>query len=297
MNKILLIIFLSLFFSCNNDDNDDNFEIKSRATSNNFTIQKDTIKVLAIGNSFSEDAVENHLSKLAESAGKKIVIGNLYYGGASLDFHLQSTQSDAHIYRYYKYNLKNEINIINSYNIKRALNDEKWDYVSMQQVSQNSGMYATFVTPLPLLIKYINTNTIGYDPKIILHQTWAYSPTSTHLGFANYNNNQLYMYRSIVEAYELSKKDFNIDFIVPTGTGIQNARTTSLGNDLTRDGYHLNLRVGRYIAACVWFEKLFKVNVIGNKYKPEGVSDLEIKLIQQAAHYAVLKPSKITDIK
>jgi len=40
------------------------------------------LKVLAIGNSFSEDAVENYLFELAEAVGKKIIIGNLYIGGA-----------------------------------------------------------------------------------------------------------------------------------------------------------------------------------------------------------------------
>jgi len=38
------------------------------------------LKILAIGNSFSEDAVENYLFELAEAAGKKIIIGNLYIG-------------------------------------------------------------------------------------------------------------------------------------------------------------------------------------------------------------------------
>ena len=38
---------------------------------------QDTLKVLAIGNSFSEDAVEQNLYDIAAAAGKDIIIGNM----------------------------------------------------------------------------------------------------------------------------------------------------------------------------------------------------------------------------
>ena len=40
--------------------------------------QNDTLKVLAIGNSFSDDAIEEHLHGLAKAEGLTIVIGNIY---------------------------------------------------------------------------------------------------------------------------------------------------------------------------------------------------------------------------
>ena len=43
--------------------------------------QNDTIKILAIGNSFSDDAIEDHLHGLAKTEGLTIVIGNIYKGG------------------------------------------------------------------------------------------------------------------------------------------------------------------------------------------------------------------------
>src|SRR5690554_2286254 len=60
------------------------------------------IKVLAIGNSFSEDALENYLYELAESENIPIVIGNLFIGGASLEQHLNNAQSNAAAYSYRK---------------------------------------------------------------------------------------------------------------------------------------------------------------------------------------------------
>ncbi|MDE6646879.1 MAG: DUF4886 domain-containing protein, partial [Prevotella sp.] len=45
------------------------------------TVQGKVIKVLAIGNSFSEDAVEQYLYELAAAQGDSLVIGNAYIPG------------------------------------------------------------------------------------------------------------------------------------------------------------------------------------------------------------------------
>ena len=53
------------------------------------TIQasNDTIRILCIGNSFSWDAVEQELAPLCEAGDQPIIIGDLYYGGCSLEQH------------------------------------------------------------------------------------------------------------------------------------------------------------------------------------------------------------------
>ena len=38
------------------------------------------IRILAIGNSFSQDAVEQYLYELFDAAGIKVIIGNMYIG-------------------------------------------------------------------------------------------------------------------------------------------------------------------------------------------------------------------------
>ena len=40
-----------------------------------------TIKILAIGNSFSEDAIEQYLHEIADADGIETIIGNLLIGG------------------------------------------------------------------------------------------------------------------------------------------------------------------------------------------------------------------------
>ena len=62
------------------------------------------------------------------------------------------------------------------------------------------------------------------------------------------------------------------------GTAIQNARTSFVGDHMNRDGYHLDLKIGRYTAACTWFEKIFERNVVGNPYYPEALLNTEYTL-------------------
>ena len=46
-----------------------------------FAARPDTLRILAIGNSFSEDAVEQNLADLARADGNCAIIGNLYIAG------------------------------------------------------------------------------------------------------------------------------------------------------------------------------------------------------------------------
>ena len=96
---------------------------------------------------------------------------------------------------------------------------------------------------------------------------------------------------------DLEAPKVGIKLIVPSGTAIQNARTSALGQDLTRDGFHLSFTHGRYIASCTWLEAVLGANPVGNTYCPEGMTAEECRLAQKAAHKAVKKPSKVTVIK
>ena len=71
---------------------------------------------------------------------------------------------------------------------------------------------------------------------------------------------------------------------------IQNARIASGDDDLTRDGYHLDLTIGRYIASCTWYEAIFGESVIGNSFIPEGMTPEQARIAQEAAHAAIIAP-------
>ena len=62
---------------------------------------KKSIKILAIGNSFSVDAMEHLWYLLYEQGYTEIILGNLYIGGCSLDTHWDNIQNDTGAYQYY----------------------------------------------------------------------------------------------------------------------------------------------------------------------------------------------------
>lgn len=155
------------------------------------------LKVLAIGNSFSEDAVENYLYELVEAAGKKIIIGNLYIGGASVAQHEKNSRENRSVYDYRKIENKYVFSNSLNYSIADGLADEDWDYISIQQVSPNSGRYEVTMEHLPQVLAYIQNH--APKAKILWHQTWAYQHDSTHSGFANYDRSQEKMYTAILD--------------------------------------------------------------------------------------------------
>ena len=257
--------------------------------------QQKTVRILAIGNSFSQDAVEKYLHELAEAEGISTIIGNMFIGGCSLERHVKNARDNAPAYAYRKIGTDGKKREKGKMSLETVLADEDWDYVSLQQASPFSGMYETYEASLPELIEYVKAR-LPKKTKLMLHQTWAYASTSRHSGFKNYNCNQLTMYQAIADAVKKAAKANKIKIVIPSGTAIQNARTSFIGDHLNRDGYHLDVKIGRYTAACTWFERIFKHNVVGNPYTPEGLDEARKAVAQKAAHAAVKHPYKVTDL-
>ncbi len=220
----------------------------------------------------------------------------MYIGGCSLERHWGNAQSNKPDYNYRKIEIDGKMTRTANYTLDKALRDEQWDYVSLQQVSQLSGMYSSFQPHLDSLIAYVRAR-VPATTKLIWHVTWAYAQNSTHGGFANYDRDQGKMYRAIVEgAQRLKKENAQFSLFIPVGTAIQNARTSFVGDHLNRDGFHLDLVLGRYTAACTWFECLFGTNVVGNRFVPKGLSAEQKAVAQWSAHLAVERPFECSPI-
>jgi hypothetical protein len=252
--------------------------------------QEHSIKVLAIGNSFSEDAIENHLYDLAKEKGKTIILGNLYIGGASLDLHWENMQEGHAVYDFRKIDENGVKSNRPNTSITDALQEEDWDYITVQQVSQLSGKIETIAPVLKKVVAFVRQNTRKSNPQILYHQTWAYANDATHDGFINYQRDQEKMYQAIVHTTATIRSYSFIDGVIPTGTAIQNARSMLIGNQLTRDGYHLSEPLGRYVAACTWYIYLFGKGNDAFSYMPDGITREEAALAQKAAEEANKEP-------
>lgn len=258
-------------------------------------VKNDTIKILAIGNSFSVDALEDHLPEVMQAEGLTVVLGNMYIGGCPIDKHVKNLREDLPAYRYREFDPKGNMTEIKEYSLEKVFARRDWDYVTVQQSSPNSGLPETYEL-LPELVNFIRER-VSEDTEIMFHQTWAYSPESTHRHYGRYGKDMMTMYKAICDAVQSEVPKSGITSYIPAGTAIQNARTSHLGTDLTRDGYHLSKPVGRYIASCTWLAAILKINPVGNTYQPEGMTKKDCRTAQKAALMAVKKPFTITRIK
>ena len=254
-----------------------------------------TLKILAVGNSFSVDAME-HLYLVAKNAGiENVVLGNLYIASCSISTHWTKMNNDAADYTFYvSDDTVGGMVTEGTRTAKYGITYTDWDYITIQQSSSNSGLDDTF-NDLQSVIDYINSNKTS-DAEILWHMTWAYQQNSTHGGFANYNNNQTTMYNSIVSVVnELILTNSDISRVIPAGTAIQNLRTSPLGDTLTRDGHHMSYGIGRYTVALTWLAAITGYDIDQITATPETYPEVaeSIDYIKEAVKGAIENPYSV----
>ena len=86
-----------------------------------------------------------------------------------------------------------------------------------------------------------------------------------------------------------------IDRVVPTGTAVQNARTSALPI-LTRDGYHLSYGAGRYLAGLTFLQALIGMRIDELNWAPDGMKEYEKRVSLESARNALEKPFEVTPV-
>ncbi len=258
--------------------------------------QPDTLRILAIGNSFSDDATE-YLPGLLEAAGiHNVILGRLYIGGCTLERHCTEFETQGHEY-VYKKSVANEWETVKRYqegSFMDGVGDEPWDIITLQQGSPKSGRWDSYDPWLARLIEIVRQNCQNPDATIVWHQTWAYAHDYESRNFANYTYNQELMYACIESCVEKLRRDYDIPVVIASGVAVQKMRKSGkvhTEREFTRDGFHMDYKYGRYLTACVWFETLirpvFGVSVKGNTFRNQGteneITQKEARILQKAA--------------
>lgn len=206
------------------------------------------IKILAIGNSFSENATH-----WLQTFDKNLYVRNLYIGGCSLEMHCDNILDDKKNYDYEENGFRCRVDKIS---IKDALISQKWDYITVQQCSHFSGKEETYYPFLPKLIEYVRQYS---DAEIVFHQTWAYETGSDHPQFVLYNNSRRTMFESIVKVSNAASARENLRMI-RVGEAVEKLRATKTFDydngalPITCDGFHLSSNYGCFLAAGVWLK-------------------------------------------
>ena len=257
-----------------------------------------TLKVLAIGNSFSNDTTF-YLEDIARVEGfENVLVGNLYISGCTLQTHALNAESNLPAYKYWM-NYDGEWKTIESCTLEYALKDQDWDIITMQQGSTWSGKPNSYEPHLTKLIEYVNITKTNPNARLAWNMTWAYQSDFEKDMFAQYGRNQDVMYHAIITTVQSTVQTHEeFSYIMPCGTAIQNARTSYVGDTLTRDGYHMS-DLGRVITSYTWLatflnEPLKEINLT-KVNDTLTLTDQDKAMILEAVNNAIKTPFAVTN--
>ena len=247
------------------------------------------LKVLAVGNSFSNNATRQ-LPALAAAAGKDLKVVRASIGGCDFERHVRHAEA------YAADPESKEARPYGGKSLQEMLKSDVWDVVTIQQVSHKSFKPETFHPHADKLIAIIRAQ--APQAEIVVHQTWAYRDDHKFWGITNFNADV--MYAKVRAAYDGLAKKARLRQI-PSGDAMEAARRDAqwgpflAGEPPTprpekalhgNDGYHANVK-GEYLQGCVWFEFLFGETVVGNTFVPKGMTPEETAILQRIAHEVV----------
>lgn len=278
-----------------------------------------TVRLLTIGNSFSRNAT-NHLGSIAKAGGNQLIHESIVVGGASLELHSEKAFLHA----------REPGNPEGLYSSGRSLiqhlQQESWDYITLQQASIKSHDFSTYEPHGTRLATLIRQH--APDARLLVHQTWAYrvddprftKPTDK----PGEPRTQEQMFHGLSTAYD-SLATLIGARIIPVGAAFFAADThpqwgykpsatpfdpkTALHPTLPAQTHSLHTGwrwakargsdkvtlgmdghhanlAGEYLGACVWYEILFGQSPVGNTYLPPNLDAAHARFLQETAHRA-----------
>lgn len=270
-----------------------------------------TVRVLTIGNSFSNDATRL-LAGLAQAGGHTLVHQPMAVGGASMEVHWKKIQAN-------EKDPKDPAGLYGTLALGETLEKGDWDVVTIQQASIKSHDVATFRPFAAQLRDYVRKRAPRAE--LLIHQTWAYRVDDPRFTQPKGEpSTREAMYRGLREAYAEVAKELGVRFI-PVGDAFHLAdgdpawgyapdsafdpakavapalpdqsRSLHVGwrwkdGKLGMDGHHASA-AGQYLGACVWYEILFGESVVENGYVPKGLPPEYAAFLRKTAHRAAAK--------
>ena len=237
------------------------------------------MKILSIGNSFSQDA-QRYIHKMSVLNANPIKTVNLYIGGCALRTHYFNMLENAKKYDFQFNGDSTKLPVT----IEDALMSDSWDYVTFQQASHYSNKWESYEPYISKLSEYVSI----YAPqaKQIIHQTWQYSEEL--ISARDMGNSAEEMFNSLRDAYEKAASTINASGIIPSGALV----AALIKNGITaphRDGYHLSLGAGRLAAGLLWYSYFTGANPY-DVILPETdapITDAEIKIIRDSVYEVI----------
>lgn len=267
LSKNIFIILCLALFCCTDELYDEISHTplaeyaKEHIKNSQFPIQPDSLKILAIGNSFTENSIGLFPLLLKEHKIKNVTLGKICYGGASLQDHERFFRNKAQVYQFQiKFPEEENWNpkLLNI-SIEEAVKYCEWDIIVLQQASATSGLAKQYQPYLNRLIEHILSKSTNPNITIVWHMTWPYTLKCSTKAFQSYEYQPLTMYNDIYNATETILQETGIKYYIPSGTCINKLREHPFykdNTDFTDDGIHIVHPAGQYALVCTWFQSI-----------------------------------------
>lgn len=281
---MLWLLVACLSFSCQNDMSELSIRPKCQYVNPPLPENVENLRILAIGNSFTDDAIA-YMYTIVDKGGidaNRYCLYKIAHPAASIDYFIDLFKSQDIVTAERcsgNVTMKGEGRLAD-------IVAQKWDIIVIQQASDLSykwDSYKNMDKYRDLLCHYCTNSKVCLAIQI----PWSHT------------KDEMYVIEQNILCTQMVSRHYGIDIIIPTGTAIQLARNTELNDEmyLTDDNWHLNKGIGRYIANCVWYQKLFVTtldgrDIVGNKSRPSigEYSSHQLELAQKCAKQAVISP-------
>lgn len=282
--------------------------------------QRKTVRILSIGNSYSQDAlayVPFMIGGICD--GLSTEIGILYKDGATLSDHWSNWQNETDAYTYYTNNGNVAWRNNGKSTIQAAIDEREWDVILLQQGSTTAWTYSTYQPYMNNLINEMYAR-LGRPVKL----GWMLVQSRPKVSSTVYTDEQILQhFASMATNAQNVLRDTLCDFVIPVGTAVQNARTTSLNyigdyGKLTYEGAHLQEGLPCQLAAYSVIIEIAKhlgfglSGIYGDKTRATsswlsgksipggngsavGATDANVQIAQKCAIMASRKPYEVTD--
>ena len=236
------------------------------------------MKILSIGNSFSDDA-QRYLREIAAADGVEIELLNLCIGGCPLQRHAENIKSGERAY-FFHYN--GDIEREDLITFDEGLLMREWDVVTLQQVSTESFKEESYYPYIYEVVDYVRSKLP--KAKIYLQMTWAYEHGCPRVGEITDGRDAEFMLDGIRRAYASAKRNIGADGIIPSGE-LMELLYQNGAEKIYRDTYHASLGLGRYALGLLWYKALTGRSVLNNSFDKldEEVSKKDLEIARRCA--------------
>ena len=279
---------------------------------------KADLKVLDIGNSYTQDA-QTYLPQIIKASGidTDFSLYRAFRPSASFKTWVDCWNDADNEYYSIDFCAGTKLDGISGNGVasdgtlfRKALQTVKWDIILIHQVSTYSNDYSLWESDgaggyLRDLIRIIRVT----NPQATIGYLMTHSYRGTY--WANSEGSSFLRWKNTAEAARQLKLEYGIDFIIPYGTAVQNLRASSLNDsyEFSEDGTHMGAGLGDYVAGCCYFESLlaprYGVSIWGNTFRltnldesiggRKNITDQTAIVAQKAAVLATLDMWTVSD--